>query len=58
MTRKRAENSMEIKALIKARSLLDLKPVGIHSEVYDIYGGGQMSHMSVFSWVAKFKAGQ
>ena len=53
MTGKRAENSMEIRAFMKARSLLGLMPVDIHSEVCDIYGEGQMPHR-----VDKFKAGQ
>ena len=46
MTGKRAENSMEIKAYIKARSLIGLKPVNIHREVCDIYGKGQMSQVA------------
>ena len=58
MTGKRAENSMEIRAYIKARSLLGLKPVDIHREVSGIYGEGQMSYRSVCRWVAKFKADQ
>ena len=58
MTGKRAEDSMEIRAYIKARSLLGLKPVEIHCEVGDINGEGQMSHRSVCRWVAKFKASQ
>ena len=59
MTAKRAAaNSMEINAYIEARSLLGLKPVEIHCDVCDIYGGGQMSHRSVCRWEAKFKAGQ
>ena len=33
---KRAENVIEIRAYIKARSLLGLKPVDIHREVCDI----------------------
>ena len=53
MTGKRAENSMEIRAFMKARSLLGLMPVDIHREVCDIYGEGQMHHR-----VDKFKAGQ
>ena len=57
MTGKRAENSMKIRAYIKARSLLGLKQVGIHREVCDIYGKGHMSHRSVGRWVAKYKAG-
>ena len=56
MTRKRAENSMEIRAYIKARSLLGLKPLDIHSEVCDIYREGQMPHRSVCRWVGKFKS--
>ena len=58
MIKKRAENSREIRAHIKARSLLGLKPVNIHHEVCDIYGEGQMSHRSVCRWGAKFKAGR
>ena len=60
MTGKRGENSKEIRAYIKGRSLLGLKPVDIHREVCEIYGEGQMSHTSVCRWVAtsKFKAGQ
>ena len=58
MTGKKAENSMEVRSNIKARSVLGLKPVDIHSGVCDIYGDGQMSHRSVCRWVAKFKAGQ
>ena len=58
MTGNRAENSMKIRAYIKARSLLDLKSVDIHRKVCDIYGGSQMSHTSVLKWVAKFEAFQ
>ena len=58
MTGNRAENSMEIRAYIKARSLLDLKSVDIHRKVCDIYGGAQMSHRSDLKWVAKFEAFQ
>ena len=58
MTGKRAKNLMEIRACVKARSLLGLKPVDIHREVCDIYGEGQISHRSVCRWVAKFKAGK
>ena len=47
-----------IRAYIKARSLLSVKPVDIHCEVCYIYGEGQMSHRSVCRWVAKFKACQ
>ena len=50
--------SMEIRAYIKARSLLGLQPVDIHRDVYDIHGEGQMSHRSVCRWLAKFNAGQ
>ena len=49
---------MGIRAYIKARSLLGLKPVDIHREMHDIYREGQMSHMSVCRSVAKFKAGE
>ena len=59
MTGKRAEHSMEIRAYIKARSLLGLiKPVVIPREVCDIYGEVQISQRSVCRWVAKFKTGQ
>ena len=58
MTGNRAVNSMEIRAYIKAKWLLGLKPVDSHREICDIYGEGQMSHRSVCRWVAKFKAGQ
>ena len=47
MTLKRAENSIEIRAYIKASSLLGLKPAAIHRDVFDIYGEEQMSHRSV-----------
>ena len=47
MTGKGAENSMEIRAYIKVRSLLGLKPEDIHREVCNNYGEGQMSHSSV-----------
>ena len=47
MTGKRAKKAMEIRAYIKARSLLGLKPVEIHREVYDIYRQGQISHRSI-----------
>ena len=49
---------MEIRAYIKARPLLGLKPVDIYHEVRDINGEGQMSHRLVCRWVAKLKAGQ
>ena len=52
----RAENSMEFRAYIKARSLLGLKPVDIHHEVCDIYGVGQMSRRSVCKRVGKLTA--
>ena len=55
---KRAENSMESRAFIKAGSLLCLNPVDIHHEVCGIYGEGQMSHRSICRWVANFTAGQ
>ena len=58
MTGKKAENSMEIRAYIKARSLLGLKPVDIHCEMCDIFGEGHMFHRSVCRWVAMVKAGQ
>ena len=58
MIRKRAENSMEIRAYVKARALFGLKPVDSLHEVCDIYGEGQMSNRCVCRWVAKFKAGQ
>ena len=58
MTGKRAENLIEIRTHIKARSLLCLERADIHHEVCDIRGEGQMSHRSVCMWVAKFKAGQ
>ena len=57
MVGKRAENVIEIKAYIKGRSLLGLKPVDIHREVCDIYGQGQMSYMTICRWVARFKPG-
>ena len=59
MIGKKTENSIEkIRAYIKARSVLGLKPVDIQREVCDIYGEGQMSHISVCRCVAKFMAGQ
>ena len=58
MKGKRAKNSMEIRAYIKARLRLGLKQVDIHREVCDIYEEGQMSHGSVCRWEAKFQAGQ
>ena len=57
MVGKRAENVIEIRAYIKGRSLLGLKPVDIHREVCDIYGKGQMSYMTICRWVARFKSG-
>ena len=57
MVGKRAENVIEIRAYIKGRSLLGLKPVDIHREVCDIYGQGQMSYMTICRWVARFKSG-
>ena len=58
MTGKRAENSLDNRAYIKARSVLSLKPVDIHREVCDIYEEGQMSNRSGCRWVAKFKTSQ
>ena len=58
MTGKQAENVLEIRAFIKGRSLLGIKAVGIHCEVCDICGEGQMSHRTVCRWVANFSAGQ
>ena len=56
MTGERAENSMEITACMKARSLLlGLKSVDIHREVRDIYRKGQMSHRSVCRYVANLR---
>ena len=52
MTGKRAENSIKIRACMKARSPLGRKPVDIHREVCGIYGEGQMSPRSVCRWVA------
>ena len=43
MTGKQAENVLVIRAYIKGRSLLGIKAEGIHCEVCDIYGEGQMS---------------
>ena len=57
MTGKRAENSMEIRAYIKARSIPGIKQVDIHREVCSIYGERQISHRSVCMWVAMLKAG-
>jgi len=57
MVGKRAESVLEIRAYIKGRSLLGLKPVDIHREVCDIYGQGQMSYMTICRWVARFKSG-
>ena len=57
MVGKRAENVIEIRAYIKGRSLLGLKPVDIHCEVCDIYWKGQMSYMTICRWVARFKSG-
>ena len=60
MTRKRAENVLEVRAYIKGRSLLGMKAVYIviHRELCDIYGKSHMSHRTVYRWVAKFSAGQ
>ena len=60
MNGKRVENSIEIRAYIKARSVFSLMPVDIHLEVCDIYEGGgekQTSHRSVCRWVSKLNAG-
>jgi len=57
MVGKRAESVLEIRAYIKGRSLLGLKPVDIHCEICDIYGQGQMSYMTICRWVARFKSG-
>ena len=51
----RAENIMEIRAYIKARSLFGLKPVDIHRDVCDIYGVGQLC---VCRWEANLKGNQ
>ena len=40
MNGKRVENSIEIRAYIKARSVFSLMPVDIHLEMCDIYEGG------------------
>ena len=58
MTGKGASNVLEIRAYIKGRSKLSLKPVDIHHEVYDIYGEDQMSYRPVCRQVAKFWSGQ
>ena len=55
MTGKRAENSMEIRAYIKARSLLGLMPIDIHREV-TFMERHKCPIGSVCRWVAKFKA--
>ena len=52
------KNVLEIRTYIKGLSLLRIKAVDIHREVYGIYGAGQMSHRTVCRWVAKFSAGQ
>jgi transposase len=54
---KRVENVIEIRAYIKGRSLLCLKPKDIHREVCVIYLEGQMSYMTVCRWVGRFKLG-
>ena len=51
---KRAERVFEIRAYIKGRSVLGLKPVDIHRDVCDIFGQGQMSYMTICRWVARF----
>ena len=57
MTGKRANNVLEIRAYIKGRSQLSIKPVDIHREVCDIYGEDQMSYRTICRWVAKFRRG-
>ena len=51
MTGVRAQNSMEIGACIKAKSLLE----DFHREVCDIYGEIQKFHRSVYRWAAKLR---
>jgi transposase len=57
MVGKRAENVIEIRAYIKALSLLGLKTKDIHRQVCVIYLEGQMSYMTVCRWVGRFKSG-
>ena len=54
-TRKRANNVLEIRAYIKGRSQLSIKPVDSHREVCNIYGEDQMSYRTICRWVAKFR---
>ena len=55
---KRTNNLLEIRAYIKGRSQLSIKPVDIHGEVCDIYGEDQMSYRMICRWLAKFRRGQ
>ena len=58
MTGKRANNMLEIKAFIKGRSQLSIKPLDIHCEVCNIFGEDQMSYRMICRWVAKFRTRQ
>jgi hypothetical protein len=43
---------------LKGQTLISIKPIDIHREVWDIYGDDEMCHRSICRWVAKFKTGQ
>jgi hypothetical protein len=57
MVGKKAENVIYIRAYIKSRSLLGLKPKEIYRKVCDIYEEGQMSFMAVCRLIGRFKSG-
>jgi hypothetical protein len=58
MIGKRAKDVFEIRADIKVRTFIGIKPVDIHREVCDIYGVVGMSHKYTCRSVAKFKTDQ
>ena len=58
MAGKRANNVLDIRAYIKGKSQLSIKPVDIHLEVCDIYGEDQMSYRTICRWEATFRRGK
>ena len=45
---------LEIRAYIKGRLQLSIKPADINPDVCDIYGEDHMSYRTICRWVAKF----
>ena len=55
--KKKLTNMREIRAYIKGRAQLSIKPVDIQCKVCDIFEETQMSYRTICRWVAKFRRG-